>query len=380
MLLNYKNTALISDNDILTDAGKLTSYLSQLKKVADDGDFNANESSINLPFSEDALRSSLDIQKMLGRELKVLIVIGIGGSSLGTKALYQACKKLEGVKLFFLESLEDPLPNLKPPFSEIAVNVVSKSRNTMETITNLHRLLSKYPEISDHVIYTSSISQEDSVLRIPEKVGGRFSVFSPVGLFPLLMAGLDVYSLLEGAMAARKDCLNEDLTMNPAVLSAVLSYQHCIHGKCIQVGFYFHPRLEYLGKWWQQLVSESLVTDNKGITPISSIGTNDLHSMLQLYLDGPDDKYTQFVYSPSSFPQQVPQVFEGVKESYKTKQRPFTEAVLEDLSEKSLGYYMQFKMMEIMFVAQLLGVNAFDQPAVELYKQYALEHSPKDSL
>lgn len=380
MLLNYKKTALMSDTDILADVSRLTPYLSQLKKVAEAGDFNANESSINLPFSEDALRSCLDIQKMLGRELKTLVVIGIGGSSLGTKALYQACKRSGGVQLFFLESLEDPLPDIRPPFSEVAANVVSKSRNTMETISNLHRLLGKYPEISDHVIYTSSISEDDSVLRIPEKVGGRFSVFSPVGLFPLLMSGLDVYSLLEGAMAARKDCLSEDFTANPAVLSAVLSYQHYTHGRGIQVGFYFHPKLEHLGKWWQQLVSESLGKDSKGITPISSIGTNDLHSMLQLYLDGPDDKYTQFVYAPSSFPNEVPGVLNGVKESYKNKNRPYTEAVLDDLSEKSLGYYMQFKMMEVMFLAQLLGVNAFDQPAVELYKKYALDHSPKDSL
>jgi glucose-6-phosphate isomerase len=92
--------------------------------------------------------------------------------------------------------------------------------------------------------------------------------------------------------------------------------------------------------------------------------------MLQLYLDGPEDKFTEFVYAESDLPQEVQAILKGVKNSYSVRKLPFVELCLEGITEKSLGYFMQFKMMETMFLGKLLGVNAFDQPAVEEYKDY----------
>jgi len=184
----------------------------------------------------------------------------------------------------------------------------------------------------------------------------------------LACAGFNVVEILEGAMEARKNCL---LTTdkNISTLVAAIAYNNYKNVKTNHITFIFHPELESLGKWHNQLVAESLGKDGKGILPVNSIGTVDLHSMAQLYLSGPQDKYTEFVYSQElNKNKNLKAILEGVKIAYTKRNIPFTEFILDDLSPKSIAQYMQTKMIEIMCLGNLMDVNAFDQPNVEEYK------------
>ena len=369
----YKRTAQMGDKEILETAKPLESYVDYLQKTAQKNDYSFEECSINLPFDENQL---VEIHKIIKEAVpsgvKILVVIGIGGSSLGTKAIYEAFENKASAKLLFLDTIAAELPDLGGfKKEEVLINVVSKSGTTFETNINLRNLLKKYPQFEKRVVHTTSRDKDGLVLKIPEKVGGRFSVLSPVGLFPLAVAGLDIISLLEGAQKARKHSLQTDLLKNPAAISAVLTFFQYEQGRKAKVNFIFHPELEALGKWYRQVLAESLGKEGKGITPIVSIGTNDLHSMLQLYLDGPDDKFTEFLSSEKDLSEETQGIVKGVQKSYADGKRPFAAVLLDGLTERSLGGYLQYKMMEVMFLGKLLGVNAFDQPAIEGYKKEA---------
>ena len=230
-------------------------------------------------------------------------------------------------------------------------------------------------------------------------IGGRFSVFSAVGLFPLAVAGFDIDQLLAGIQDMRDQCLEDDVDANPALASAVLQYLQHRRGLRIHNTFFFNPELELVGKWYRQLMGESLgketnlagATVQEGITPIISIGSTDLHSMAQLYLAGPRDKFTTFIYCAAGDKEiQVPTdrvftgiteavtgksliqvmnaIYGGIKKTYEKKKLPFCEITLPEISLTTLGAMLQFKMMEMIYLASLLNVNCFDQPNVEDYK------------
>jgi glucose-6-phosphate isomerase len=230
-------------------------------------------------------------------------------------------------------------------------------------------------------------------LPIPDKVGDRFSIFSALGLFPLSCAGANIEAFLKGAKRARLEGLKEDIFENLPALSALINFSTFKKGLTIHDTFFFNPELESLGKWYRQLVAESLGKEGTGITPTVSIGSRDLHSTAQLYLAGPKDKFFTFVSTKDKkHPIRVPDdsiellldvmgTIEGksadeitraillaTKETFKRHELPFAEIILDEVSEKSLGHFMQFKMIEIMYLGNLLKVDAFNQPNVEEYK------------
>jgi glucose-6-phosphate isomerase len=358
---------------------------------------------------------------------RFVIVVGIGGSSLGTRAVQEAVfgKDYDQAKIksqiLYVETVDpdriDGVCRLIEPILQenenILINIISKSGNTTETIANalvLLELLKKYKKnYSECVVITTD---KDSklwrvakklhmcTLEIPPKIGGRYSVFSPVGLFPLGLLGVDIFRLLQGGALMRKKCLNTNIVDNPAAISAIICYAHYLKGKNINDLFLFAVDLESLGKWYRQLMAESIgkesfSEDEKkivGITPTVSIGSLDLHSMVQLYLGGPSDKVTTFVslkkYNTSKRvgdhagfstlvkniqgkPLQdiMDAILKGVKVAYEKNNHPFLEVILPDKSEGSLGQFIQFKMMEIMYLGALLEVNPFNQPQVDDYKR-----------
>jgi glucose-6-phosphate isomerase len=162
------------------------------------------------------------------KNLKYFILVGIGGANLGTKAVYEALRlhKLHQTpEVIFIDTLQS-LPELSVEPHEVLINVVTKSEATLETNTNLIHLLKKYPQYKDRIIHTTSQERKEPHLKIPEKVGDRYSIFSPLGLFPLSSAHANIMFLLEGAMQARKDCLEKDILKNPAMLLATINYLH----------------------------------------------------------------------------------------------------------------------------------------------------------
>ena len=425
MFFSY-DSSLISSEKLAHTAEKLLEEIKCMNNVVT-LQYEDDRASINLPDDKQALKKI----KMLVKEKKelkpsYLIVVGIGGSNLGTIAVQEAILgKLynqwnPNIKVLYADTVDSDLidgiikiiePILKKG-KNVIINGVSKSGGTTETIANfeiLVDLLKKYRKnYEKYVVVTSdknskfwdfALENKFDVLEIPKKVGGRYSVFSPVGLFPLGLIGINIDQLLEGAHYMKGKCLSDYLPENPAVISATLIYLHHKKGKNICDLFLFGNDLESVGKWYRQLMGESIGKEfNKvkkrvfeGITPTVSIGSVDLHSMAQMYLGGPYDKFTTFInvkqnnsdmivpdiseYSKlveviqgRRLKELMDAIMEGVKTAFKKGKRPFTEIILQDKSEYSIGQLLQFKMMEMMYLGFLLEVNPFDQPNVEDYK------------
>jgi glucose-6-phosphate isomerase len=218
-------------------------------------------------------------------------------------------------------------------------------------------------------------------------VGGRYSVFSSVGLFPLALCGVDIEKIMKSAIRMRDNCLNG--VSNIAMDSAIILFEHLEKGIAINDNFYFHTELESLGKWYRQLMGESTGKNGRGLTPTVSIGSVDLHSVVQLYLGGPKNKYTSFIYTEIFDNLKLPNINslthiqeiegkmvgdimsaiqQGTITAYKNARLPHSEVILESICIEEVVSYMQFKMIEMMYLGKLMNINAFDQPQVELYK------------
>lgn len=419
------DSCLIADHELLTLQKKLSDEIFQMKQAAQN-EYEDDRASINLPF--DTLYVS-HIKELIKQKKSLkptyLVVVGIGGSNLGTIAVQEAVfgklyNQLDPViKILYADTVDadtiHTILSLITPVLEkdgnVIVNVVSKSGGTTETIANFEVLLEtlqKYKKnYEQYIIVTTdkkssfwNLAHEKgfSVLEIPKKVGGRFSVFSAVGLFPLGLIDIPIDDLIEGAKLMQKQCLQEDIMKNPAAISAGLIYTHYLKGKNIHDLFLFSSDLESVGKWYRQLMAESLGKEYdrnetqvfKGITPTVSIGSTDLHSMAQLYLGGPYDKFTTFVSVENNHEVILPDYSEfnalvsniqgislakimqsiliGVQQAFIRLNRPFMQIHLPDKSASTIGQLLQFKMMEMMYLGALMNVNPFDQPNVEAYK------------
>lgn len=374
----------------------------KLQRVLREKDWSCPESFLILPEERVSLK--------LSQKFDLILLVGVGGSSLGAQAVYEVLKNKKKLApflildslnpLFFQKALQEAGKIKK---GRLAVFFISKTGSTFETTANFFALFDKIKKIKPEIFVISTQNsplwlwgqkKNFLTLPIPEKVGGRYSVLSNVGLFPLKLAGVDAKELISGAKEANKVCLLENPLKNPAMSSALTIFYHYQGGKNIYSNMVFPPDLEYFGKWYVQLMAESLGKDGKGMTPTVTTGTTDFHAIGQLYFDGPRDKLVNFVFTqdlgqdyqiedledfsplfPGLGEKKIWQlnkiIFEGVKRAYLKKKIPFTETILEKLQERNLGYLLEMKMIEIIFLGKLMKVNAFDQPGVDLYKKEA---------
>ena len=396
---------------------RLAGYVHRLKNIAVQKEYAAHESSIALPGDRRIIGGVNQIVGDLHATAPLLVVVGIGGSNLGTQAVYEALRGPSAVvtgasnvgELLFADTvdrfkfshIENEIGIARRQKRRVIMNIISKSGGTTETMMNAELLLKRVgPFRAEDIVATTdehsplwNLSKKLGyrVLAIPKIVGGRYSVLTSVGLFPLSVARLDVAALLSGARWAVKQCLQSSAS-SPAVKSASVLYHHAIHGRTINDNFFFRTDLESLGKWYRQLMGESIGKDGKGMTPTVSIGSTDLHSMGQLYLGGLHDKITTFVSVGNKSERRLPKrtvlgslvsgsidgrstdevlnaILQGTKMAYARKQCPFMEVVFPKLDEFNLGAFMQWKMIEMMMLGKLFGVNAFNQPNVEEYKK-----------
>lgn len=417
--------ALVLETDLSTSIASLASYRKELQNIAEQKDYAVPESSLQLARDEHLLKHVQTVAKRLhSPTLQYVIVIGIGGSNLGTQAVYEAIAGSMNLlvdrlpKLIFLDTVTDEKMTAVTRILEhltiredFLVIVISKSGTTTETIANLEVLWAyvkdQFGNPSDRFVF---ITEEGSKLwetagqkkierlEIPKQINGRFSVFSAVGLLPLALSGIDIENLLDGAKKAIMDGISDNLAKNHSITNAAVTYLKTRSGRPIHNTFLFSPKLEGLGKWYRQLMAESLGKNkdlngkdvHAGITPIVSIGSTDLHSMAQLYWEGPDDKLTNMIFSFTGEIHATPQhlafpglvldiqetslesimqaIFGGVKAAYEQQNRPYVEIDLEQADAWELGYYVQFRMIEMMYLGRLLNLNTFNQPAVEMYK------------
>lgn len=395
--------AQVLDSVLEGNIRRLAPYLERLQEISQTQDYTEPECSVRLPFDGAILESVESVFKKTNHDkLKYVIVVGIGGSNLGAKALYDALwgyhdsvEPQRFPKLIWLDTSDEAcigkaealLSRLNQP-EEAVIIQISKSGSTSETSLNGDRLWSTFGKDSTFarkrwVAITDrgsrlaewAAKEEIHLLEIPKNVGGRFSVFSASGLLPLRYITGNLKSLLEGAQESLRACLKQE--DNPAVTGATLLHHHKTHGKKIHDTFVFHPQLESVGKWYRQLLGESIGKEKdrdgkvvrEGIVPTVSVGSTDLHSMAQLYLGGPKLSFTTFLSAKAGTNNLMGAIREGTERAYRAQDLPFMDVILDDISLRSLGGFMQWKMIETMLLGELLNLNAFDQPAVELYKK-----------
>jgi glucose-6-phosphate isomerase len=420
----FDHTSGIAPRDVMERAQSLDAYRSIVNDALNSATYDAPESSVRLPFDLERAEVIVKMTEQLHDDaLRYVVVVGIGGSNLGTRAIYEALRgpldllDVRTPKLLFLDTVNPELcggilrilSDLDGPEQFIVLSV-SKSGGTAETIVNTEALLTglapRFGDIHHRLVVVtdrgsklwSAAASPSHRLAIPERVGGRYSVLSAVGIFPLHLAGLDVSALHAGARDMANACV-ADPPSNPALQSASLTYLHYQRGLRTHNSFLFHPSLASLGLWYRQLMGESIGKEHdldgaivrEGIVPIVSIGSTDLHSMAQLFYGGPQEVFTNIIIAPfresitlpptlqfpnlvaniegKSYEDIMDAIIHGVAETYVDAGLPFATVALDAVSEYELGAYLQFRMIEMMYLAQLLHVNAFDQPAVEAYKK-----------
>ncbi len=345
----------------------------------------------------------------------VLVVCGIGGSYLGARAVIEALKgnfyhdRLEIVYLgqtFSPTYTAQVLEYLKD--KRFAVNVISKSGTTTETsiaFRLLKTMLEKKlaPEEVRHAIYCTTDKSQGALKQLaaaegyatftlPSDIGGRFSVFTPVGLLPIACAGIDVEALLGGAQRAMRDLEKPDLDKNPACRYAVI--RHALYQKRhVEMFVTYEPQYGQLGEWFKQLFGESEGKESKGLLPTSASFSTDLHSLGQFIQEGSPILFETNLYvkkpgldvnvpltasdldglnylagRPLSFINE--KAFLGTLEAHvTTAQVPNLVIEIEKLDAQELGYLLYFFMKTCAISAYLLEVNPFNQPGVEVYKR-----------
>lgn len=359
-------------------------------------------------------------------KFKNCLVLGIGGSDLGTRALYAAlCHKDKGTRLWFAGDTTDPEEVSrvfdKIPWDKTCLNVISKSGGTLETMAAFfearQRLIKKVgaKKAAERIICTTdpeksdlrdlAISKDYSLLSVPQNIGGRFSVLTAVGLFPLALAGVNVKNLLQGAVATRDDWMNHQGTAHAIDRFAAWQVAHETRKKRnVHVLFVYAGCLSSFANWWRQLWAESLgkaVRKNGhpnhfGPTPVVAVGPTDQHSQLQLYQDGPDDKIYTFLTSATSrsklkvpasvksfgpmsqaagrtFDQLLQAEAHGTINALLDVKRPIGILNLKKINEESIGALIVFYEIATAIAGELYEINAYDQPGVEASKRRAHE-------
>ena len=326
-----------------------------------------------------------------------IIVIGVGGSILGTKSIYSFFKKRIKKKLFFFDNLDF---NLILKYKKIknlnnsCFIIVSKSGNTLETITNLAAIFSKkilerkmiiITEITNNALINLAKKYRAEIIEHKKYIGGRYSVLSDTGMFPAQLMGLNLTKFKNLKNLIKNKNFVKSLLQNVAYI-----YTLNIKGFNNSVIINYDSDLNDLGHWYQQLVAESLGKKGKGINPILSFGPKDHHSLLQLYLDGPKDKFFTFfntlrnnnnlklkkdaIPNTMNFLKKRNLKFiinaqsNAVKKIFKLKKIPYREFTFVERNEAELGKIFTFFVLETILLARLMKINPFNQPAVEQVK------------
>ena len=328
---------------------------------------------------------------------KNIVVVGMGGSILGTKSIYSFFKTKVKKKIFFLDNLDENLHNqfLKIKNSKnTCFIIISKSGNTIETIANFGILYSRFKlknklifitENEDNFLSNLASKLDAEIIQHPNFIGGRYSVLSEVGMFPAALMGLNFNKFKN-----LKKLINNNNFISTLIHNVASIYTLNFKGFKNSVILNYDSKLNDLGFWYQQLVGESLGKKGKGITPILSRGPKDHHSLLQLYLDGTKDKFFTF-FSPlqkdnkqkisnklslgkmkflknKSLNFIVKAQYKAIKKVFISKQIPFREIIFNKNNEEELGAVFTFFVLETILLSRLMNVNPFDQPAVEQVK------------
>lgn len=404
---------------------------------------------LDLPYQKETVENIISVANSLKNQFKNFVVLGIGGSALGNIALHCALNHPYHNALSPAERNHCPrifvMDNIDPDrfkgfldiinIEETSFNVISKSGTTVETMAQYLVIRDMLKQrVGDrwtkHIIATTDESK--GVLReivnregltsfvIPDGVGGRFSVLSPVGLLSAAVSGIDIEALLSGAASMDKLCQTDDIYKNPALINAVLQYiSDKKKGKHIAVMMSYAHALSSVGDWFCQLWAESLGKKYNlaneavytGSTPVKAVGVTDQHSQLQLYMEGPFDKviiflaakkFTQTIKIPPSPPLSKGGItpshpplekggggglekeleylgghtlndlmeaeMRGTQLALAENNRPNYTITLPEITPFTTGQLLYMLELQTAYAGKLYNVNTFDQPGVEAGK------------
>ncbi len=431
--LTIDNSNLL--NDVIGESGisndeieALSPRLDNLRAKIDDWYGRATPHFLNLPRT-----TNLEEIKRRGQEFarsfKNTVIFGIGGSSLGGEMLIRTLGHHNPRnKVKFYDNVDpSTLHELKAvDWRETLLLIISKSGNTAETLSQFLTVLPRMErwlgeeKVNDHTLIVTE-NKEGALYELAQRmsipvvehppVGGRFSVLSVVGLLPAYISGVDIDGLMEGARAMAKRCTEGNMLDNPAFYNGATHFLHAQKGRSITLMMPYSDNMRLIVNWFRQLWAESLGKINPegvcvGFTPMEAHGVTDQHSVLQLLLDGPDDKFVTFLTDPSQRyeGQRVPMRFQDIpavaplaghtigelfmsemkatRTSHANRQRPNRTIALLDRDAYALGELIILLEMETVVVSELLGIDPFDQPAVEeskvLTRQYLAELQAMD--
>lgn len=384
---------------------------------------------MELPYKTAEVREIKGIVSKLKSKFENVVVLGIGGSALGNIMLQNSLnhlyynllpkdKRRGYPRIFVLDNVDADM--IKGILDIIDVkktlfNVITKSGDTSETMAQyfvfrkeLEKKLGK--KYAQNIIATTDV--EKGYLRelverekylslvVPENVGGRFSVLSPVGLLSAAFGGIDIEQLLAGARTMDERCLTSAMSKNPAMMYAAIQYLMYQKGKTISVMMPYAQHLKEFADWYAQLWAESLGKAvnskgeciNIGPTPVKTLGATDQHSQVQLYMEGPLDKIitilsVENLENTVLIPRHDNHFLGGhtINELLLTEQkatalalaqnnRPNMTITLPEINEFTIGQLIYLMELATAYMGELMEINAFNQPGVELGKAltYAL--------
>ena len=385
---------------------------------------------MNLGYNEETVWYVKEFASMVKGRFDNVVVLGMGGSALGGLAVTEALLKpywnlltkeqREGLpRIFFLDNIDpDTMNGLLDivDLKKTLVNVITKSGDTAETMSQymiLKDLMEK--ELGDdyrkNIVATTDkkmgilrqlADQEGyKIFYVPDDVGGRFSVFSAVGLLPFALVGLDIDQIINGIKDMDLALKNTDIMQNIAAQGALVQYlMDTKLGKNISVMMPYSSRLKYVSNWFVQLWAESLGKEynnngekvNVGPTPLKALGATDQHSQIQLYNEGPNDKIITFIrVKEFDTVLEIPKIFEytgvgylggkslndlinaeadSTRVSLSDYKRPTMTITLEKIDEYNIAQLLYMLEVQTAIAGELYNINTFNQPGVEQAKNY----------
>ncbi|MGE0199469.1 MAG: glucose-6-phosphate isomerase [Candidatus Melainabacteria bacterium] len=381
---------------------------------------------LGLAYQDDLFRSVQQYADSVKGRYDDVVVLGIGGSSLGGRAMLHALlpshwNTFDSVRngwprYHFVENVDaDELSGLMAALTpgKTLFNVITKSGTTAETMSAFmvakQWLEDHLPsdQVATHIVATTdkakgllrplALEQGYTTFEVPDDVGGRFSVFSAVGLLPAALVGVDIAALQRGLKAMDAVLQNPDVKANPAAQAALVNILLDERkGKSMQVFMPYSAKLSYVSDWFVQLWAESLgkkfTRDGKvihaGQTPVKAVGVTDQHSQIQLFNEGPNNKVIAFlaVDAPNRevvIPNQFPELkalgylhnqpmsrlmeaeFRGTRDSLTANQRPNLTYRMPCVDAEHLAQLLLLLEVQTALAGDLLGIDPFDQPGVE---------------
>ena len=337
-----------------------------------------------------------DLKKF--KKFKNIAILGMGGSVLGSKAIYKFLEKKIKKKIYFFDNLqENKIKEFKKKkLSKILFIVISKSGNTIETLSNVFALNIIKKNAKNIILISEKknsalfhLSKKLNLYFVEHKnyVGGRYSVLSDTGIIPAYLMGINIFkfrSKIQKPLIKKNKNFLKISTIKIANLIMFKKVNNLIY-------LNYSPELEEFLYWCQQLIAESLGKKNKGFLPVVSNAPKDHHSLLQLYLDGPKDKIFYIFSHEKKFKEKVKLKKEfGLKSFLQNKNLsnikkaqkkalikafiknkiPFRVIEFKEINEEVLGELFSYFILETIIVGKLLNINPFDQKAVEQVKDY----------